>query len=61
MNLLFLILNLILDGLLIFLVYRIYKYIKQKLEMMEYDSLLSVVIDKNEYTYVMVFIHCIDI
>jgi len=31
MNLLFLILNLILDGLLIFLVYRIYKYIKQKL------------------------------
>ena len=31
MNLLFLILNLILVGLLIFLVYRIYKYIKQKL------------------------------
>lgn len=29
--------------------------------MMEYDSLLSVVIDKNEYTYVMAFIHCIDI
>ena len=29
--------------------------------MMEYDALLSVVIDKNEYTYVMVFIHCIDI
>ena len=31
MNLLFLILNLILDGLLIFLVYRIYKYMKSKL------------------------------
>lgn len=29
--------------------------------MMEDDSLLSVVIDKNEYTYVMMFIHCIDI
>lgn len=29
--------------------------------MMKYDALLSVVIDKNEYTYVMVFIHCIDI
>jgi len=61
MNLLFLILNLILDGLLIFLVYRIYKYMKSKLLMMKYDALLSVVIDKNEYTYVMVFIHCIDI
>ena len=31
MNALFLILNLILDGLLIFLVYRIYKYMKSKL------------------------------
>lgn len=29
--------------------------------MMDDDSLLSVVIDKNEYTYVMVFINCIDI
>lgn len=29
--------------------------------MMEDDSLLSVVIDKNEYTYVMMFIHCINI
>lgn len=29
--------------------------------MMKYDALLSVVIDKNEYTYVMMFIHCIDI
>ena len=29
--------------------------------MMEDDSLLSAVIDKNEYTYVMMFIHCINI
>ena len=29
--------------------------------MMEDDSLLSVVIDKNEYTHVIVFIHCINI
>lgn len=29
--------------------------------MMEYDTLLSVVIDKNEYTYAMVFVHCIKI
>ena len=31
MNALFLILNLILDGLLIFIVYRIYKYMKTRL------------------------------